>query len=243
MLAQSYSHWELILVNDNSVDDSQSIILHYTSNYPIQIKSIDNSSNLGAGLSRNKGIMCATGTWLFFLDADDLLEVNCLAQLIDLAQGGKFDIIIANMFNLNNNLKQSNSLDLVTMFQASRYALSMYAWGNLYSMKFWNEYNFRFDNNYAEDLLLISQVLSKTNNIHVTNVPLYIYRSNPHSLTHTAHPYKAIEATLLKLLTFITNAETTAFVLSNSYNLIKKVASPFDRFKLYKKLGRKQPSF
>ena len=55
VLSQSYKCWELIIINDNSTDDSQNIINDYV-NSDERIKLITNEKNIGAGGSRNKGI-------------------------------------------------------------------------------------------------------------------------------------------------------------------------------------------
>lgn len=58
VLSQSYKCWELIIINDNSTDDSQNIINDYV-NSDERIKLITNEKNIGAGGSRNKGIEIA----------------------------------------------------------------------------------------------------------------------------------------------------------------------------------------
>lgn len=70
VLAQTYSNWELILVNDGSSDRSMEIIKEYKSSGRIRV--IDLKQNVGAAKARNAGIMAAKGKYLCFLDADDL---------------------------------------------------------------------------------------------------------------------------------------------------------------------------
>lgn len=71
--AQTYTQWELILVNDNSEDDSRAKILGYMKENDKQIQLIDiTGANVGAAGARNKGIESAKGRYIAFLDADDL---------------------------------------------------------------------------------------------------------------------------------------------------------------------------
>ena len=68
---QNYSNWELLLVDDCSKDNSVSIIEKYSS-LDKRIKLIKNECNIGAALTRNKGIEKAKGRFICFLDADDM---------------------------------------------------------------------------------------------------------------------------------------------------------------------------
>lgn len=79
VLNQSYKDWELIIVNDGSTDDSLSVAESF-SDKRIRIFSQPNS---GACVARNKGIELASGEYLKFLDADDILEKDCLKNQIE----------------------------------------------------------------------------------------------------------------------------------------------------------------
>lgn len=67
---QTYTNWELILVDDCSSDESVSIIKEYLSDERIVL--MQNENNLRAAKSRNNGILKATGDYLCFLDSDDI---------------------------------------------------------------------------------------------------------------------------------------------------------------------------
>lgn len=68
VLAQSYNDFELIIIDDKSVDDTIEIIEQYTDSRIILL-SLDKNS--GAGIARNKGIEVAKGEYIAFLDSDD----------------------------------------------------------------------------------------------------------------------------------------------------------------------------
>lgn len=73
VLAQTYPHWELLLVDDGSVDSSTAIALSYTARYPTKIHYFEHShhQNRGMSASRNIGLCHAKGEYVAFLDADD----------------------------------------------------------------------------------------------------------------------------------------------------------------------------
>jgi glycosyltransferase involved in cell wall biosynthesis len=74
VLAQTYDRWELLLVDDGSTDASPSIARRYADAHPEKIRYLahDRGVNRGASASRNLAIHHARGTYLAFLDADDV---------------------------------------------------------------------------------------------------------------------------------------------------------------------------
>jgi teichuronic acid biosynthesis glycosyltransferase TuaG len=71
VLAQTWLHWELLVIDDGSTDDTVKIVENYARQYP-NIRILKNSTNQGTGAARNRGIKAATGRFIAFLDADDL---------------------------------------------------------------------------------------------------------------------------------------------------------------------------
>ena len=71
--AQTYTDWELILVDDGSKDNSLEVIEAYLKEMPDErIRLIKKGKNEGAALTRNRGIKEAKGRYIAFLDADDV---------------------------------------------------------------------------------------------------------------------------------------------------------------------------
>ena len=69
----NYEQWaEIIVVNDNSTDQTAATVKTYCVAEPHKIKLFNNRENLGAGPSRNLGVHHASGDLIFFLDGDDL---------------------------------------------------------------------------------------------------------------------------------------------------------------------------
>ncbi|MCQ2548844.1 MAG: glycosyltransferase [Lachnospiraceae bacterium] len=70
---QTYRDWELLLVNDCSKDQSETVIRQYLENHPDpRIHLINLPENGGAAKARNRGLMAAKGRYIAFLDADDI---------------------------------------------------------------------------------------------------------------------------------------------------------------------------
>lgn len=74
VLTQTCVDWELVLVDDGSSDGSTAIAKDYAARFARKIRYVDHTghANLGASASRNKGAAIAKGTFLAFLDSDDV---------------------------------------------------------------------------------------------------------------------------------------------------------------------------
>lgn len=77
ILSQSFHDFEIVIVNDGSTDDSISIVHSF---YDSRIVIIE-QPNSGVSVARNTGIINATGSWILFLDADDILVEGALESL------------------------------------------------------------------------------------------------------------------------------------------------------------------
>lgn len=77
ILSQTYTNWELFLIDDFSTDSTMQIATTFANDYP-NIIVLKNKTNSGAAVSRNKGITAAKGDFIAFLDADDLWKPNKL---------------------------------------------------------------------------------------------------------------------------------------------------------------------
>src|SRR5688500_9700971 len=72
--AQTYEHWELLLIDNNSTDTSAAIARRYAERNPGRVRYLkhEGHANHGSCASRNLGIREAIGEYIAFLDADDV---------------------------------------------------------------------------------------------------------------------------------------------------------------------------
>lgn len=75
ILSQTYTNWELIIVDDCSKDSSLNVAKSICANDP-RIKIIEHAANLGAASARNTGLRYVSGRYLMFMDSDDLWDVD-----------------------------------------------------------------------------------------------------------------------------------------------------------------------
>lgn len=90
VLAQTYRHWEMLIVDDCSTDNSYQIALEY-SQKDTRIKVFQNEKNSGAAVSRNKAIELSQGEYLAFLDSDDLWLPEKLERQLQFMQENDCD--------------------------------------------------------------------------------------------------------------------------------------------------------
>jgi len=93
---QTISDFEVIIVNDETPDNSMSIAREY-SKVDSRFLIIEHERNKGLGGARNTGIEAAKGQYLFFLDSDDLIPIDALELLWEASVFGKNDMVIGNM--------------------------------------------------------------------------------------------------------------------------------------------------
>ncbi|TNJ47266.1 glycosyltransferase family 2 protein [Tamlana fucoidanivorans] len=102
VLNQSYTNWELILINDGSTDGSSEVIQTFL-NKTYNIIFFQNSTNLGAAVSRNKGIEAAQGHFIAFLDADDVWKPYKLEVQIKFMLSHNCDVSFSSYDLINEN--------------------------------------------------------------------------------------------------------------------------------------------
>ncbi|MBO1911948.1 glycosyltransferase family 2 protein, partial [Microvirga sp. 3-52] len=104
VLQQTYQNFELLLLNDNSEDNSKEIIENYMKN-DHRIKAHHFTDRHGVGAVRNFGINMATGDYIYFLDSDDYLAPSTLQILIENIHN--FDLISGRLMRANVSLEHA----------------------------------------------------------------------------------------------------------------------------------------
>lgn len=110
VLNQSFTDFELILVNDGSTDNSLNIIKDFESNDP-RIKVCD-QANSGVSSARNRGLELASGRYVTFMDSDDYVEPDYLETLYS-KTGEDIDYVFSGMIyvTLGAITKKINHID------------------------------------------------------------------------------------------------------------------------------------
>ncbi|WP_137170446.1 glycosyltransferase [Marinomonas sp. FW-1] len=102
VLNQSYTDWEMIVVDDFSNDTSVSVIQSFI-NKDGRIKLIQLSENSGAAIARNTAIKVASGRYIAFLDSDDLWMPDKLEKQVSFMKANEYPFCYAAYDKIDEN--------------------------------------------------------------------------------------------------------------------------------------------
>lgn len=125
VLAQSYSYWELIIVDDRSTDDTDDVIGQYLAD--ARIHYIKNDTNSGAAVSRNRALREAKGKWIAFLDSDDLWEPDKLQKQISFMRENDYHFSYTNYIEIDEK-SVPNGTKVTGPKCISRHGMYNYCW-------------------------------------------------------------------------------------------------------------------
>lgn len=150
---QTLKEIEVIIVNDESPDNSEEIILEYKNKYPKLIKYIK-KKNGGVGSARNKGLDIAKGEFISFVDSDDWIDKNMLEEMYNLAKKENNDIVICDMLG---HFTSKNHYHDCTHFN-SPYEKTPSACNKIFRRKLINNLRFFEEKIWYEDLDFTSKL-------------------------------------------------------------------------------------
>ncbi len=123
--AQTYSNWEMIIVDDCSTDDTDDVVREYLKDN--RIKYLKNPHNSGAAVSRNYALREAKGEWIAFLDSDDIWLPEKLEKQINFMKNNGYHFSCTARESIDEN---SKSLHKVTYSpkHVGKVGMYLYCW-------------------------------------------------------------------------------------------------------------------
>jgi glycosyltransferase involved in cell wall biosynthesis len=171
LVEQAYTDFELIVVNDGSTDGTKDIIDRYASDKRVRI--VD-QANGGLSNARNTGLALALGTYIFFVDGDDLLVSNGLKLCANLlSRESDIDILIFDWYEISTNSKKIRVSMATTPFWEVPHA----SWNKIFHNSMWEHERFS-EGIWYEDLAIVPYILSIATKIRKLDVPVYQYRTD-----------------------------------------------------------------
>lgn len=194
------TEYELIVVNDCSPDKSMTLVKEFQNNHSNIVK-IDHEVNKGLGASRNTGLKNARGKYVWFIDTDDFVEINCLSKILEIAESDQLDLLSFNFFNQDNSLKyKRDSVNVMTetmvmdgkTFLKSHYQPSIFSsWSKIYRKDYLIDNYFYFaEGVYWEDADLVVKVIYHALKAKFIPDHLYYYCYNDQSISRTGNGKK-----------------------------------------------------
>ena len=192
ILNQTFTAYELILVNDGSTDDSLEICRSYQEQ-DYRIKVID-KPNGGLSDARNAGIEAASGTYISFIDSDDFIEPRMLEKSLAALRATESDIVIFDYYQYYQATGQreviANSFPQGEVFSLKTRPdllvnIANAAWNKVYKLDLFRSSGIRYPwGCLYEDLGTTYRLLARAERITFINEPLYDYlKDRPGNIT------------------------------------------------------------
>lgn len=124
VLAQTYTNWELLFVDDCSTDDTEAIVKSFGDS---RIHFFKNEKNSGAAVSRNKALREAKGRWIAFLDSDDLWMPEKLDHQIRFMEENDYHFSCTARMPVDENTKPLG-LKIVSPRHITKRMMFRYCW-------------------------------------------------------------------------------------------------------------------
>lgn len=233
IINQSVCDWELLLINDGSKDNSGSICDSYSENDK-RIK-VFHKINGGVSSARNLGLEKAKGDWICFVDSDDWVDTDFLANFLEIISN-KTELAIQSFYNnyeINDkeelislpNLNFTSNYSIVEWLEKTPKVHNGFIWHRIYKRSIIDQENIRFEEgiSFAEDGWFFFKYMRNVQNIKMTSKSGYHYLIRNNSLTSTG---KNIPA------------ETLSRVLCGYIESLSQFCIPFDakdKFSLFTK--------
>lgn len=221
ILFQSYQEFEVICINDCSTDKSLSILKQYQSKYPDKFTIINNTSNIGAGQSREIGISISNGDYLVFVDSDDYLSQDYLETYIDEIKMDPVDIVIGGFTkDVDGKLIKHTVSDSV--WSVVTYPM---ACAKIWNRDFIQQHDIHFGNTTcAEDTLFSLSAFLNNATFKVIPYEGYHYRLNTQSSTKSTdytrnheQMISSVYTSLLQSKIFQQASSTQKLIIEYSY--------------------------
>lgn len=175
VLNQTFTDFELILIDDGSKDNSGSICDMYAAKD--KRITVIHTENNGAATARNIGLEKASGRYITFLDGDDYLADNMIERLFNEIDGSEYDIAVCDFLNILPNEKENFSLNLKEAAVSGRevlehlknvknYGLWTIVWNKIYKKEVLKGISFP-DGKYFEDEFFSDRLYLNSNQIRV----------------------------------------------------------------------------
>ena len=223
ILAQTFRDFEVLLVDDGSPDKSGEICDEYAAKYDcIRVKHI---SNGGAAVARNRGIDMAKGEFIMFVDSDDTIESDMLAELVSLQNRHKVDIAASRLrmrpeYEHQPAEVRYSGIDCIRLLLLreldSSPCTKLIRRDAIGSIRFPEGVT-------NEDVVFLYHLYGQASDVCYLNKSFYYYRENPESVTHSFDKHA---------LDIVTNADRLYNDVRKNYPGLLPVAKSF-QIKIY----------
>ncbi len=219
IIMQTYTNWELVIVNDGSTDDTDNICKKYAKD-DIRIK-YHYKENEGVSIARNFGINKAQGKYCMFIDSDDTMNPNMIEKMYSKIIQNNCDIVRCNYYintcidsneMLEEGLYSKSNIKNTLIDMILQEKMKCFVW--LLLIKKDKIKKFKENLHIYEDFCFYLENLLSISSMYIMNEKLYYYnKENENSLSK-----KNIEKNINNMI----SAEKSIIEILNQYNLDTK---------------------
>lgn len=182
ILSQTYKKVDILIINDGSKDNSQSIINSYKEKND-NIISVE-QKNIGVAKTRNKAINMVKTKYTMFIDNDDFIDKDYIQKHIEVAEEGEYDIVLSGYRRPNEKEKIIKRLSLKDE-EWSKFMIFA-PWAKIYRTDYLINNHIEFlDNNIGEDVYFNLQAMLLTKKIKIIDYIGYNWFYNTKSVSNT----------------------------------------------------------
>lgn len=211
ILDQTFRDFELILVDDGSLDRCPAICDVYAQK-DSRIRVI-HQKNQGLSAARNTGLQAARGDYIGFVDSDDFIEASMYEKLLDNLEREKADISVCGRYKVWGDKKIQEQKSNVYKVMDSAQALALMntnvlgyfdvaAWDKIYKRSCFKGIEFP-EGKLCEDWFVMYMLFFNAHRIVYDSIPLYNYRQRTGSITHGKKVNMMSLAASLEVLNFV----------------------------------------
>jgi len=191
VLAQSFTDFEIVAVDDVSKDQSLAIAREYAQKHP-QVRLVEHEVNKGLGGARNTGIEQAKGEYLIFLDSDDYLREDSLELIHQRITQKNADVVEYCFFWVDELGRSLNRRTYSEETVPSNLLRTVSACNKAFRAELFEGVRFP-EKRYYEDFCTIPKLLAVADTVAALNEPLYMYRQRTTSITHDTNAGKNLD--------------------------------------------------
>nr|WP_302830764.1 glycosyltransferase family 2 protein [uncultured Bacteroides sp.] len=196
VLNQTYPNIEYLLIDDKG--DSMDIVHKVVGKHPRGgvVKIIDQGQNMGIGMARNAILDNATGEYLFTMDCDDVIALDCIETLYGYMSEHPVDFVAGSFVRKDMDGHQYAGCQYTdTLIEGNHYPVARYrygqkkeifvaTWNKLYSLAFLRHYHIRCkEGHFNEDPWFTYQVIINASSCRLVPEYTLFYTCNPQSVS------------------------------------------------------------
>lgn len=196
VLAQTYTNWECIVVDDGSTDDTSELLNNYCKkDTRFQYHHRPANRPKGANACRNYGFELSKGEYINWFDSDDLMHYDKLKLQIAGLESSNFNFSVCQSIVFNgsiNNVEAPRSEKIISQTIFYDYLTQKIAWltqAPMWKRHFLNGLPFLFDEELqaAQEWEFHCRVLSTFPEYHTIDIPLVFLRKHDESITYNGN--------------------------------------------------------